>query len=112
MTDLKKRFGRLVAAARHRKGITQHQLAEAADLSADMIARIEVGKTGARFPSIERIAAALDIDPGELFIPTEIKTDRPVRGKLADVSSRLAGLSDRDLGWVDDLLDVALKPRA
>jgi transcriptional regulator with XRE-family HTH domain len=111
MSDLRHRFGRLVAANRHRKRMTQQQLAEAANLSPDMIARIEMGKTGARFPSIQRIADALGIDPGELFLPTDIKADKPVRGKLADVSSRLSGLSDRDLGWIDDLLDAALKPR-
>jgi transcriptional regulator with XRE-family HTH domain len=67
MTDLRKRFGQLVAAHRRRQGLTQEGLAEAADLSPEMVAKIETGKSGARFPVIERIADALDVDPAELF---------------------------------------------
>lgn len=67
MADLRKRFGGLVVAHRRRRGMTQQQLADAARLSPTMIGRIEAGTTGARFPSIERIAKALDVDPAQLF---------------------------------------------
>jgi transcriptional regulator with XRE-family HTH domain len=50
MSDLRKRFGRLLAAHRRRRGFTQEALAEAADVSPDTIAKIEIGATGARFP--------------------------------------------------------------
>jgi transcriptional regulator with XRE-family HTH domain len=59
MADLRKRFGELLAAHRRRRGLTQEDLAEAAGLSVDMISKIEVGATGARFPSIERLARAV-----------------------------------------------------
>jgi transcriptional regulator with XRE-family HTH domain len=110
MNDLRKRFGRLVAAHRRQRGLTQQKLAEACELGPDMIARIESGSTGASFPSISRISLALDVDPGELFLP-EGNGFRPVRSPLADVISRLSSLSDRDLKWVDDLLAAALKSR-
>jgi transcriptional regulator with XRE-family HTH domain len=110
MSDLRKRFGRLVAAHRKRKRITQEALAAAADLSVDMIGRIEAGHTGARFPSIERIATALGIDPAELFSP-DIPQGSGQRAALTNMTARLSGLSDRDLVWVDQLLDAALKPR-
>lgn len=111
MADLRRRFGRLVAAHRRRCGMTQAQLGEAADLSPTMIVRIEGGKTGARFPSIERIASALNIDPSELFVvgSTSQKRARPA---AIEINARLAGLSDRDLGWIDELLEVALRMKA
>ena len=67
MNDLRRRFGRLLAAHRRRRGFTQEALAEAAEVSTDTISKIEIGATGARFPVIERLANALEIDPAELF---------------------------------------------
>ena len=110
MADLRKRFGKLVAAHRRRNGMTQAQLAEAARLSQTMIVCIEGGKTGARFPSIERLAEALKIDPAELFVVGSSSQGRG-RPAMIEINARLTGLSDRDLGWVDDLLAAALKSR-
>ena len=107
MSDLRKRFGRLVAAHRRRRGLTQEKLAEAADVSTDTIAKIETGVTGARFPVIQRLADALKIDPAELFT-TEIPSGALMRGKFGDISTRLARLSEPELEWVRTLLDVAL----
>ena len=108
MADLRKRFGKLVAAHRRRRGMTQQQLADAANLSPTMIVRIEGGSTGARFPSIERIAAALDVDPSDLFNVGSNQRGR-TRSGLADINARLTGLDDTDLKWVDDLLQLALR---
>lgn len=110
MVDLRKRFGKLVAAHRRRRGMTQYQLAEAADLSPTMIVRIENGSSGARFPSIERIAEALGVDPAELFTPGSNRQGRASPTRI-DVDTQLAALNDKDLGWVSDLLAAALRPR-
>ena len=107
MSDLRKRFGRLVAAHRRRRGLTQEKLAEAAEVSTDTIAKIETGVTGARFPIIQRLADALDIDPAELFT-TEIPSGALMRGKFADISVRLARLTEPELDWVRTLLNVVL----
>ncbi|GGI90750.1 hypothetical protein GCM10007973_28840 [Polymorphobacter multimanifer] len=109
--DLRKRFGRLVAAHRKRSGMTQETLAASADLSPDMIGRIEAGRTGARFPSIERLAAALQVDPAELFT-TELPTGKARGAAFVDLIARLDSLSERDISWVDQLLSAALKPRS
>lgn len=111
MVDLRKRFGTLVAAHRKSRGMTQAQLADAARLSPTMIVRIEGGSTGARFPSIERIAEALEIDPSDLFVVGSSGRRRARTAKV-EVDALLAGLSDRDLGWVNELLVVALRSRA
>lgn len=105
--DLRIRFGRLLALHRRRCGLTQDELAEAAELSVDMISKIEVGATGARFPSIERLASAVSVDPAELFT-NQIPTGVMGSGAFGKISSRLATLPEADLVWVDRLLDVAL----
>lgn len=110
MTGLRKRFGRLLAAYRRRRGLTQEALAEAAAASPDTVAKIEVGATGARFPVIERLATALDIDPAELFT-MEISAGPVKRGTFAEISITLAQLSESDLVWVRDLLRAALTRR-
>ena len=90
--------------------MTQIALSEASGLSVDMIARVEGGGSGVRFPNIQRLATALEIDPAELF------TDKLPKGALrraglTNVTARLAVLSDGDLVWVANLIDVALKSR-
>ena len=110
MTDLRKRFGRLVAAHRRRVGLTQEALAEAADLSVDMISKIEVGASGARFPVIERLASVLKVDPAEFFT-TEIASGAVKRKAFNELSLRLVDLPDSDLAWISGLLDAAFRPR-
>ena len=89
--------------------MTQEDLAKAAKLSPDMIGKIETGTTGARFPAIERIAAALEVDPAELFT-TELLNGAIRRGIFNDITIHLAGLSDDDLQKVMRVLQ-ALKPK-
>ena len=110
MADLRKRFGQMVAAHRRRHALTQEQLAEAADISPDMVAKIETGASGARFGVVERLAAALDVDPAELFAvgltPGSLR-----RGAHLDLSIRLAGLSDGEIAWIAGIVDAALSPK-
>jgi transcriptional regulator with XRE-family HTH domain len=108
MADLRKRFGELLAAHRRRRGLTQEDLAEAAGLSVDMISKIEVGATGARFPSIERLAQAVQVDPAELFT-SELPKGSMNRGAFGEISAKLSSLPESDLAWISALLDVALR---
>jgi transcriptional regulator with XRE-family HTH domain len=107
MADLRKRFGELLAAHRRRRGLTQEDLAEAAGLSVDMISKIEVGATGARFPSIERLAQAVQVDPAELFT-SDLPSGAMNRGAFGEISAKLSPLPEPDLIWISALLDVAL----
>jgi transcriptional regulator with XRE-family HTH domain len=110
MADLRKRFGQLLAAHRRRRGLTQEDLAEAAGLSVDMISKIEVGTTGARFPSIERLAQAVQVDPAELFT-SNIPSGSMGQGAFGEISAKLSSLPEPDLVWISALLDVALRRR-
>ena len=108
--DLRRRFGQLVASHRRRQGLTQDELASAAELSVDMISKIEGGRSGARFAVVERVAAALDVDPGELFL-AQGGTGTSRQGPFEDIATQLVQLPDADLLWVRGVLEAALKPR-
>lgn len=108
--DLRQRFGTLVAIHRRRRGWTQQELADRTDMSADMISRIETGGTGARFNTIEKLAAALETDPAGFFILDPVP-GRDMRRQLVELTARLGSLPDSELAWVDDLLTSALKGR-
>lgn len=110
MDDLRERFARRLAGHRRRRGLTQERLATAAGLSVDMISRMESAGTGARFPTIERLAAALEIDPGELFVG-DLPLGQSASPELAQIVRTLSRLSDRDLRWIAGVLDAALKAR-
>lgn len=108
--DLRKRVGNLVALHRRRRGLTQQNLADMIGMSPDMISRIETGGTGLRFPTIEKLSEALEIDPAALFIVDPVP-GRDMRKPLVDITVRLSALSDSDLAWVSDLLTSALRSR-
>lgn len=111
MDDLRKRFGRLVMTHRKRAGFTQEELAEQAGISVDTVAKIEVGATGARFPMIEKIAGALQVDPAELF-SAEVPSGTLQRGTLRELTIRLASLPDDQLRWIGGVIDAALKGKS
>jgi transcriptional regulator with XRE-family HTH domain len=60
-------FGRNVRKFRQQEGISQAQLAYEAGLPSNTIARIERGEMNTSVSNVFRIAAALNIEPGELF---------------------------------------------
>ncbi|HLY67599.1 MAG TPA: helix-turn-helix transcriptional regulator [Chloroflexota bacterium] len=110
MQELRQRFGRLVAAHRRQRNWTQDKLAAEAGISIDMVSRVEAGATGARFNTVAKLAEALGVDPAELF-SSEVPSGAKQRAALTNLTARLAALSDRDLGWLEDVIDAALKPR-
>ncbi|KFL28881.1 hypothetical protein JP74_00490 [Devosia sp. 17-2-E-8] len=110
MDDLQKRFGKLLAAHRRRLGITQAELADRASVSTDLISKAEIGATGISFGNIQKFAAALDIDPAELFtanLPNSVLQ----RGTLGDITVLLSGLSREDQVWIKGVIEAALKGR-
>ncbi|MCA0431624.1 MAG: helix-turn-helix transcriptional regulator [Proteobacteria bacterium] len=105
MEELARRFGRLVALHRKSKRWTQDDLAEAAQVSTDMIAKIETGVTGARFGTIQRLANALEVDPSELFY-SQIPRKGAYRGKRGEIAELLETLPDAELDWALELLSI------
>ena len=108
MVDLRKRFGGLVKAHRTRLGLTQEALAERANISTDMVSKIEGGNTGARFRVISQLANALNVDPAELFTPN-LPSGQLQRAPLTEITSRLGSLADSELRWLNGVIDAALR---
>lgn len=110
MVDLRTRFGRLVKAHRVRLKLTQDALAERANISTDMVSKIEGGASGARFGVVAQLAEALNVDPAELFTP-DLPGGQLQRSTLTDITSRLASLSETELIWLRGVLEAALRPK-
>lgn len=103
MADLKQRFGKHVAAHRKRRGLTQEALAGAAQLSIDMIKRLETGRVGASFDVISRLSEALGVDASEL-----LAADRPNdRQSLDRLLFELSSMSDDEIDWITELIHTA-----
>lgn len=62
-----KKFGRNLKEIREKKGISLRDLALEADLSANTISEIELGKRDPRMTTVVKLASALGIDPAELL---------------------------------------------
>ncbi|WOH59771.1 helix-turn-helix transcriptional regulator [Bradyrhizobium sp. BWC-3-1] len=79
-------FENRIKELRRAKGLTQHQLAEAAETSQQQIQRIEAGHQLARFDLATRISAALGHPIGKVFPSAELP--------LARMRRRAAALDD------------------
>lgn len=65
--QIKKAFGARVRAIRVEKGLSQETLALASDLDRTYIGGVERGERNVSLINIYKIAAALGIEPKELF---------------------------------------------
>lgn len=81
MSSLRRNFGRRLRQLRVRRGMTQAKLAEAVDVSEDLIGMIERGITAPSFETLEALARALDVPMPRLFdfSPRQSRSNR--RGK-------------------------------
>lgn len=111
MQELMDRFGNLLAAHRKHAGLTQEALALKADLSVDMISRLESGSSGARFPTIWKLAQALDVDPAAFFTD-QTETGATKRPAFSRLTAKLARLTDEQLVWIEGVVSAALKSKA
>lgn len=92
-------FGTALRQLRRTRKLSQAELAEAAELSVDMIGRLERGVTGPSFESIEALAKALRVPPVALFGARGSESTRGgERGKvLAEIDRTLSALNDAEL---------------
>jgi transcriptional regulator with XRE-family HTH domain len=67
MATLRKQFGVRLRQLRTGAGLTQEALAAQAELSVDFLSLVERGINAPSFENIERLAAALGVEPRELF---------------------------------------------
>lgn len=67
--ELERKFGRNVRYWRKKRGLSQEQLAERAQLHPTYVSGIETGYRNPTVKVIGRIAMALEVEPGALFDP-------------------------------------------
>ncbi len=60
-------FGTNLRGARKRLGLTQEQVAERSGVHATEISRIETGKRDPQVSTLERLAKAVEVEPGRLL---------------------------------------------
>lgn len=66
LSEATREFGRRVRDRRHQLGLSQEALAEGTALHWSYLGQVERGHTNLTLHNILKIAAALDVDPGEL----------------------------------------------
>lgn len=67
MQEAKKNLGRVIRAARKKKGITQEDLAEQIGVQARMVLEIENGHGNPRFDGLYTAVRLLDIPSNDIF---------------------------------------------
>ena len=107
--ELKELFGTSLRQCRRARRLTQAQLAEATDLSLEMIGRLERGFTAPSFETVAALATALQVAPAVLFggEPSAITGER--REVLDRISKLLASTSDRELKRAERVLAALLR---
>lgn len=110
MSELQKRFGKMLKGLRIERKQTQAGLSMQCDLSKDMITKIERGQTGVSFETIETLARVLDVEPASFF-SSDVRLRQSRSPTLRRIQENLSPLNETDLKWVDGLLAAALKPR-
>lgn len=68
---LRERFGLNVQRLRRERGVSQEDLANRAGVNRGYMGKIENAKYAASLDMVEKIAAALDVDPVELLTPRD-----------------------------------------
>jgi transcriptional regulator with XRE-family HTH domain len=69
---------------RKQQGFSQMGLSEMCDTTSNYIGQIEMGRRIPSFEKIEKIAAALNIAPGLLFIEENIEESEKLKSKTKD----------------------------
>ena len=65
--SLRERFARNVRRLRRERGMTQEQLAQAADIGRPFISRIETGRFSVTLETVGALASALRASPADLI---------------------------------------------
>ena len=101
-------LARNIKAARAKLGISQHTLAERADLSPGHINDVEQGRKWVSADALERIADALFLEPFMLLLPPDYSSELDAFDLLTEYASQVRERID---GALDSSLHDALKKR-
>lgn len=82
-----KAIGARIRSKRKKLGMTQQQLAEAADLSDTNISHIERGATKLSLPSLIAVSNALGATADELLTDNVTAAELPIKNELAQITA-------------------------
>lgn len=108
MSTLREQVGFTIRHLRKAKGWSQDALAHETGKSVEMINRLERGRVGPSFETLDDLARVFDVEVRDLFGigPFAARTGRD--DALVGLIERVSGLDPEDLAWVDDLVRIAL----
>ena len=105
MVKLTQLFGANVRQYRRIRSLTQAQLAEAVELSVEMVGKIERGTSSPSFESIQRLCSTLDVPAAVLFGAKAESMAHGRRGELLwSIDTCLANLNDNELERVEAVI--------
>lgn len=105
--ELRKIFGSNVRHHRKASGLTQEALAEKANISIEMMGRLERGEASPSFETIESMTKALGLPAIALFGSGTVIAPEGERGRLLHrVNAALANMNEDDLARVTRMLEA------
>lgn len=108
--ELEAILGANVRALREKQGLTQAQLGERAGVSDQLIGRLERADTQTTLKSVKKVAAALGVDPLDLFSREPMVAPEGERARLLQkITMRISRLGEKELAKVDVAVRVALE---
>ena len=90
--DLKKQFGAAVKSQRVRLGMSQEELAELADLHRTYVTDVERGSRNLSLVSIHKLAQALGVSVGSLFLGSGLSEELPAAAPGEKAAERIVDL--------------------
>lgn len=105
MSELKKLLGKRIKELRTAKNYTQEYLAELTDLGSTSISKIETGLYHPSDDNLEKIAAALEVEPYKLYMFEHLKKPDEVREKVFEL---IKNASDDEICLVYKILNSIL----
>ncbi len=109
--QLQEAFGTYVKSFRKEKSWTQSVLAEQADISLDMISRLERGTIGPSMKTIATLSEVLDVPVAVLFggTPFSSSGNGKREERLQQIHLLLSEVETEKLEWIYSLLEISLK---
>ena len=95
--SLKKDFGKRLKEIRQKRGFTQFQLAEKAEIDAKHMSHIETGRSFPKADLIEKFAKILNVEYNTFFNITRHKSREEI---IAEINSLLDNTGDEKLGII------------
>ncbi|MEW5727276.1 MAG: helix-turn-helix transcriptional regulator [Pseudomonadota bacterium] len=104
-------FGANVRQLRRQRGLSQATLAERADISVDMVGRIERGQASPSFDTVEAIAGVFSVPATALVAGGDalLDTTSPRGSALQRINGQLAKATDAQLDLIERLVAAVIE---